>query len=500
MNNQTTDVVLIGAGAMSTCLGTLLNQLDPSLKITMIERLDHVAMESTDVLNNAGTGHAGYCELNYTPQAEDGSIDISKALEINAAFETSLQFWATLVEKGILPEPTQFINPVPHQSFVWGDDNVEFLRKRYELLTAQHQFSALEFSADPDVIREWLPLVMENRDPDEKVAATRMPYGSDVNFGQIAKSMTDYLVKQDGFQLCLNTHVDDLKKQDNGTWDVLMHDRKSGSKTTINTKFVFLGVGGGALPLLQKSDIPEGDGYAGFPVSGQWLICDKPEIVNKHLAKVYGKAAVGAPPMSVPHLDTRVLSSDDNDGIPNKALLFGPFAGFTTKFLKYGSNFDLIKATNFDNIKPMTMVGLRNVDLTRYLISESMQSHSERVKSLRNYFPGAQEDDWTLASAGQRVQIIKKCEEQGGTLEFGTEVVTSADGSLAALLGASPGASITVKTMIEIIENCFKDQYIEGGWQSKIKAMIPSYQESLIDDADLLKTVRKRTLTVLELG
>lgn len=499
MNKQIVDVVLIGAGAMSTCLGTLLDQLDPSLKITMIERLDQVAMESTDVLNNAGTGHAGYCELNYTPQAEDGSIDISKALEINAAFEISLQFWSSLVEKNILPEPSKFINPVPHQSFVWGDDNVEFLRKRYELLSAQHQFTDLEFSDDPKVIREWLPLVMGNRESDEKVAATRMSYGSDVNFGQIAKSMTDYLVKQEKFKLCLNTHVDDLKQQNDGTWDVLMKDSESGVKMTLNAKFVFLGVGGGALPLLQKSDIPEGDGYAGFPVSGQWLICDKPEIVEKHLAKVYGKAAVGAPPMSVPHLDTRVLSSCD-DGIPNKALLFGPFAGFTTKFLKYGSTFDLIKATNFDNIKPMAMVGLRNVDLTRYLISESMQSHSERVASLRNYFPDAKEDDWRLASAGQRVQIIKKCEDQGGTLEFGTEVVTSADGSLAALLGASPGASITVKTMINIVENCFKDQAKQGNWQSKIKAMVPSYQESLIDDADLLKKVRKRTLSVLELA
>ena len=498
------DVVLIGAGAMSTCLGTLLNQLDPSLKITMIERLDQVAMESTDVLNNAGTGHAGYCELNYTPQGEEGSIDISKALDINAAFEVSLQFWATLVEKGVLPEPSKFINSVPHQSFVWGDDNVGFLRKRYELLSTQPQFADMEFSDDPDVIREWLPLVMENRKPDEKVAATKVPYGSDVNFGKIAKSMTEYLVKQEGFQLSLNTHVDDLKQQDDGTWDVLMRDRESGAKETLNTKFVFLGVGGGALPLLQKSDIPEGDGYAGFPVSGQWLICDKPEIVEQHLAKVYGKAAVGAPPMSVPHLDTRVLSSDvtpDNPkGTSNKALLFGPFAGFTTKFLKYGSNFDLIKSTNLDNIKPMAMVGLRNVDLTRYLISESMQSHSARVASLRQYFPDAKEADWTLASAGQRVQIIKKCEDKGGTLEFGTEVITSADGSLAALLGASPGASITVKTMIEIIESCFKDRYMESDWQAKIKAMIPSYQESLIDDADLLKTVRERTLSVLELA
>lgn len=504
MNKQ--DVVLIGAGAMSTCLGTLLNQLDPTLKITMIERLGHVAMESTDSLNNAGTGHAGYCELNYTPEAEDGSISINKALEINAAFEISLQFWSYLVENKILPEPEKFINPVPHQSFVWGKDNVEFLRKRYELLSAQHQFVDMEFSDDPLVISEWLPLIMKNRNPDEKVAATRVRYGSDVNFGQIAISMTEHLVKQDGFELRLNTHVEDLTQLEDGTWDILMRDHnigQSGAKKTINSQFVFLGVGGGALPLLQKSEIPEGDGYAGFPVSGQWLICDKPNIVKQHLAKVYGKAVVGAPPMSVPHLDTRVLSSEEDGADSNakskQALLFGPFAGFTTKFLKYGSNFDLIKATNFDNIKPMAMVGLRNVDLTRYLISESMQSHSQRVDSLRNYFPDAKEGDWELASAGQRVQIIKKCENEGGTLEFGTEVVTSADGSLAALLGASPGASITVKTMIEIIEGCFSNQYDKENWNDKIKAMIPSYQESLTDNVELLKSVRKRTLSVLQL-
>lgn len=498
-NNQTIDVVLVGAGAMSTCLGTILNQLDPSLKITMIERLDQVAMESTDVLNNAGTGHAGYCELNYTPEADDSSISISKALDVNAAFEISLQFWATLVEKGVLPEPSKFINPVPHQSFVWGDDNVEFLRKRYELLKEQHQFADMEFSDDPDVIRQWLPLIMNGRDPSENVAATRIRYGSDVNFGQIAKSMTDYLVKQDNFALYLNTQVEDLKQQDDGSWDIIMKDRQSGDTRVITSKFVFLGVGGGALPLLQKSNIPECDGYAGFPVSGHWLICDKPDIVEQHVAKVYGKAAVGAPPMSVPHLDTRVLSSCDDDGIPNKALLFGPFAGFTTKFLKYGSNLDLIKATNFNNIKPMTMVGLRNVDLTRYLISESLQSLSDRITSLQDYFPEAKEEDWTLASAGQRVQIIKKCEEMGGTLEFGTEVVTSADGSLAALLGASPGASISVKTMLEIIESCFKTRYAEDDWQARIKAMIPSYQESLIDDAELLKKVRNKSLAVLKL-
>ena len=382
---------------------------------------------------------------------------------------------------------------------MWGEDNVAFLRKRYELLSAEHQFYELEFSDDFDEISKWLPLIMKNRDPKEAVAATRVRYGSDVNFGQIAISMTEHLVTQKGFQLHLNTHVEDLNKCDDGSWDVVMQDRRTNIETTLNTKFVFLGVGGGALPLLQKSKVPECTGYAGFPVSGHWLICDKPEIVRQHLAKVYGKAAVDAPPMSVPHLDTRILLAEEAGGESKKALLFGPFAGFTTKFLKYGSNFDFLKAMNLSNIKPMTMVGLRNVDLTKYLISESIQSHSERIDSLRQYFPNANKNDWKLASAGQRVQIIKKCDDQGGTLEFGTEIVTSADCSLAALLGASPGASIAVKAMIEIIESCFKTQYEQNEWLIKIKAMIPSYKESLIEDARLLKKVRERVLSVLEL-
>ncbi len=500
MQNQTVEILLIGAGAMSTCLGTLLNQLDPTLRITMVERLDQVARESTDTLNNAGTGHAGFCELNYTPASNnpDDDIDTSKALEINAAFEVSLQLWSYLVETHVLPEPSQFINSVPHQSFVWGEDNVTFLRKRYEALKQHHLFKDIEFSDDPEILRQWIPLIMHNRDPQEKVAATRVTYGTDVNFGQIAYSMTEHLIQQDTFDLKLNTHVDDLTQKDDGTWDVKMIDCKDGSIQTLNTKFVFLGVGGGALPLLQKSDIPEADGYAGFPVSGQWLICDKPEIVAQHHAKVYGKAEVGAPPMSVPHLDTRVIR-DPRSGETKEALLFGPFAGFTTKFLKYGSKLDLIKSTSLDNIKPMTMVGLRNMDLTRYLLSESLQSHSDRVDSLRKYFPDAKEEDWELASAGQRVQIIKKCDEKGGKLEFGTEVVTSADGTLAALLGASPGASITAKIMIEVLEKCFTERLQNEGWHTKIKAMVPSYQESLIENEPLLVRIRKHTLSTLKL-
>lgn len=492
MTTKSVDVLLVGAGAMSTTLGVMLKQLDPSLKVAMIERLDHVAHESTDGMNNAGTGHAAYCELNYTPQMPDGSINTTKAFSINAAFEVSLQFWSYLVENGALPEPSQFINPVPHQSFVWGEKNVEFLRKRYEALSAQPQFAEMEYSEDHEVLKQWMPLVMNNRDPKEKVAATRVRFGSDVNFGALARNMVNHLSSLEGYDLLLSRTVKDLKQNDDNSWTVTLKNDQNGEKEVYNSRFVFLGAGGGALPLLQKSGITEGDGYGGFPVSGQWLVCKKPEIVEQHLAKVYGTAPIGAPPMSVPHLDTRVI-----DG--QKALLFGPFAGFTTKFLKKGSIFDMPLSINLGNIKPMLSVGMNNMDLTKYLISEVMQSHSARVDALRNFFPDAQDDDWELSFAGQRVQIIKKDENGKGKLEFGTEVISSSDGTLAALLGASPGASTAVQTMINIVETCFAEELKSDAWKQKMQAMIPSYGQNLTENGELLNQVRNRTLSVLGL-
>ena len=492
MTTKTVDVLLVGAGAMSTTLGMLLKQLDPTLKIAMVERLDHVARESTDGWNNAGTGHAAYCELNYTPKQADGSINATKAFAINTSFEVSLQFWSYLVEQGKLPSPKEFINPTPHCSFVWGEKNVEFLRKRYETLSQHHCFKDMEYSEDHDTLREWMPLVMKDRQPDEKVAGTRVRYGSDVNFGQLARHMVLHLEQQDNFDLLLSRIVDDLNKQDDGSWNVTLKNTESGQKEVINSRFVFLGAGGGALPLLQKSGIREGEGYGGFPVSGMWLVCKRPEIIEQHLAKVYGMAPIGAPPMSVPHLDTRVI-----DG--KKALLFGPFAGFTTKFLKQGSFLDLPCSIRLGNLKPMLSVAKNNMDLTRYLISEVMQSHSSRVDSLRNFFPEAKDDDWELSYAGQRVQIIKPGTETAGKLEFGTEVITSEDGSLAALLGASPGASTAVSAMMSIVERCYEERLQKSDWQDKIHELIPSYGKSLTDDAELMETVRARTLSVLEL-
>ena len=493
MTVKTVDVLLVGAGAMSSTLAMLLKQLDPQLKICVVERLKTVAKESTDGWNNAGTGHAAYCEMNYTPEDGQGSVDVSKAMSINAAFELSLQFWSYLVNTQVLPEPTNFINRTPHLSFVWGEKNVAFLRERFQKMSQHHLFQGMEYSENAEVLKEWMPLVMEGRDPNQPVAATYMSRGSDVDFGSLARYMMENLQQQDNFELVLNHDVEDLKRSSQGGWSVLLEDRESGDNSRVRAGFVFLGAGGGALPLLQKSGIPESEGYGGFPVSGQWLVCSDTSVADQHHAKVYGKAAIGAPPMSVPHLDTRVING-------KQALLFGPFAGFTTKFLKKGSIMDLPSSIRGNNLKPMMSVGMNNMDLTKYLISEVFQSDGARMDSLREYFPNAKDENWSLADAGKRVQIIKKDESGKGKLEFGTEIVASEDGSIASLLGASPGASTAVHAMVDVIEKCFADRLENDGWKAKLKEMIPSYGESLIDDAELLHKVRAQTLDTLKLN
>ena len=493
MAESNVDVLLVGAGVMSATLATMLAQLDPTMRIVMVERLDEVARESTDGWNNAGTGHAGYCELNYTSQNAHGDISIDRALSINAAFEVSLQYWSYLVEQGLLPEPTRFINPTPHESFVWGEKDVDFLRKRHQLLSRHHLFKDMVFSDDPTQIAQWMPLVMQDRTPGQPVAATRVDYGSDVDFGSLTRHMIDALQAHDHFELRLGHAVKGLKRDAHGRWQVQLQGRKNRKRQTLHADFVFLGAGGGALPLLQKSGIPEAKGYGGFPVSGQWLVCHNQEIVRQHRSKVYGKAPVGAPPMSVPHLDTRVI-----DGEP--ALLFGPYAGFTTKFLKQGSLLDLAASVKTSNLKPILKAGMHNMDLTRYLVSEVFQSHKTRIESLRDFYPVAKHKDWKLAKAGQRVQIIKQCNEKGGKLEFGTEIVATRDGSLAALLGASPGASTSVQAMIEVLERCFGDRIKSAAWRSKMQQMVPSYGKSLVQDAGLAGEVRSRTLATLKLA
>lgn len=490
---QETDVLLIGGGIMSATLGTYLQELEPEWSMTMVERLDGVAQESSNGWNNAGTGHSALMELNYTPKKADGSVSIEKAVDINEAFQVSRQFWAHQVQSGVLHEPHSFINTVPHMSFVWGDDNVNFLRARYTALQQSTLFRGMRYSEDHAQIKEWAPLVMEGRDPKQKVAATRTEIGTDVNYGEITRQLVASLQKKPNFALQLNTEVRGFKRNADNSWTVTVADLKNGeAEHAIKAKFVFIGAGGAALKLLQETGIPEAKDYAGFPVGGQFLVSENPDVVNNHLAKVYGQASVGAPPMSVPHIDTRIL-----DG--KRVVLFGPFATFSTKFLKNGSLWDLLSSTTTSNFMPMVNVGMDNFDLVKYLISQVMLSDDERFEALKEYYPQAKKEDWRLWQAGQRVQIIKRDEDKGGVLRLGTEVVSDKDGTIAALLGASPGASTAAPIMLHLMEKVFKEKVASPEWQTKLKTIVPSYGTKLNGNIEATEQELQYTSDVLGL-
>ncbi|MET2010303.1 malate:quinone oxidoreductase [Microbacterium chocolatum] len=485
----TVDVLLIGGGIMSATLGTMLARLQPTWKIAVFERLHDVALESSNAWNNAGTGHAALCELNYMPEAPDGSMDPAKAISINEQFQQSRQFWSSLVDDGVLDAPSTFINATPHMTFVRGEKDVAFLRKRYEVLKKEPLFAGIEYSEDSRVINQWAPLLMHKRRAGEPFAATRVPAGTDVDFGALTRQLFAALA-ENGADVRTNTEVRKLKRLKDGTWRVGYRRAVGRTPGEIRARFVFVGAGGWALKLLQRSGIPEISGYGVFPIGGQWLKTDNPDLVAKHKAKVYSQASVGAPPMSVPHLDTRVV-----DG--KASLLFGPFATFSPKFLKNGSMLDIVTQVRAGNILPMLKVAVDNPGLIKYLVSELLKDHGQKVDSLRDFMPSAKDEDWELLDAGQRAQVMKKDPKKIGVLQFGTEVVTGADGSIAGLLGASPGASTAVSIMLGLLKTCFPDRIAE--WEPQLRALIPSYGSTLNTRPDAAADVLEETAQTLAL-
>ncbi|MFB5268297.1 malate:quinone oxidoreductase [Paenibacillus enshidis] len=485
-----TDVILIGAGVMSATLGALLKELAPEWEIKVFEKLASAGEESSNEWNNAGTGHAALCELNYTSVKSDGSIDVGKAISVNEQFQLSRQFWAYLVNSNVIRNPQDFIMPLPHMSLVQGDENVTFLKRRFKALSENPLFQGMEFSDDPEQLKQWVPLIMEGRTSNEPIAATKIDSGTDVNFGALTRILFDHL-KSKNVKINYKHSVKDIKRTNDGLWNVKVQNIENGTTEYHTAKFVFIGGGGGSLPLLQKTGIPESKHIGGFPVSGLFMACNNPDVVARHHAKVYGRAKIGAPPMSVPHLDTRYINN-------KKALLFGPFAGFSPKFLKTGSNLDLILSVKPDNILTMLAAGVKEMALTKYLIQQVMLSNEQRMEELREFIPNAKSEDWDIVVAGQRVQVIKDTAIGRGTLQFGTEVVTAADGSVAALLGASPGASTAVNVMLEVLEKCFPQHMKE--WVSKIKEMIPSYGVALTENPELFQKIHDSTSQALGLS
>ncbi|WBQ18225.1 malate dehydrogenase (quinone) [Sphingobium yanoikuyae] len=490
-NDKPVDVLVIGGGIMGVTLATYLQEMEPDWRIDIYERMDKVAQESSNGWNNAGTGHSGFAELNYTPEKDDGSIATEKAVDIAEQFEISRQFWSHEVKQGRLPKPTDFINATPHMSFVWGDDNIAYLHKRRDALVKNPLFYGMQYSQDPAQIRRWAPLVMEGRDPEQKVAATFMPLGTDVNFGVITTQLTQALTRNPNFNLQLGHEVRGLHQNADKTWNVTVHDLKKNSDAVVKAKFVFIGAGGASLKLLQMSGIPESKNYAGFPVGGQFLAFEGPAATSRHNVKVYGKAEAGSPPMSVPHLDARKL-----DG--KSVTLFGPFALQSTKFLKNGSSLDLFASIYKNNVGGMMKVGAENLDLVRYLAQQATLTDAERQAELVKYYPNAKRGDWKLITAGQRVQVIKYDPKKGTVLQFGTEIVTDKDASIAALLGASPGASTSPAIMLEVMRRAFPQQ-MATSWKPKVAAMVPSYGQKLNASPDLTNRIRRMTSQTLGL-
>ncbi len=465
------DIVLVGSGIMSTTLATMLKRLDPRLRIQIIEITPELAREASDGWNNAGTGHAALCEISYTPERDSsGTVPIGRALHIFEQFEHSKQFWGYAATSGMAGDPAAFIHAVPHVCFVKGAEDVDFLHARHAAMTEHHFFRGMTMSTDPSAIHQWAPLVMEGRESGPVAATTGA--GTEVDYGLLARKLCTWLAQQEHCGVATGWKVTKLQRNTGtGEWHITMKCQTTGETRMQRTKFVFVGAGGGSLPLLQSTGLAEVAGLGGFPIGGQWLVCDEPSICARHEAKVYGATPPSSPSLGAGHLDLRRLNGQ-------RQLLFGPSASWTTRFLKHtGCLSDLPLSVRAGNLTALLHSGVRNLPLVKYLITQGLQSMEDRMEAVREFYPNARSEHWRLVQAGIRVQAIKK--ENRGAITFGTEVFSSHDRSVAALLGASPGASVSVNIALEVVQTCLPHLLGSSEGQERMRQMIPTFDVDL---------------------
>ncbi len=485
------DIVLVGSGIMSATLAVMLKRLDPSLRIQMFEVTPELAREASDGWNNAGTGHAGICEMSYTPSRDqNGGVPIGRALHIFEQFEHSKQFWGSAAASGIVGAPADFIHAVPHLCFVKGTEDVDFLQTRHAAMMEHHFFHGMTFTRDPSMIRQWAPLVMEGREPCPVAATTGS--GTEVDYGLLARRLCDWLAQQEHCGIAAGWKVTKLQRGA-GEWHLGLRCIASGEEREQRAKFVFVGAGGGSLPLLQSTGLAEVAGLGGFPIGGQWLVCDEPSICARHEAKVYGTTPPSSPSLGAGHLDVRRLNG-------RRQLLFGPFASWTTRFLKHTGRWnDLPLSIRAGNLSALLQTTVRNRSLVKYLIMQGLQSMEDRMEAVREFYPGARSEHWRLVQAGIRVQAIKKADR--GKVHFGTEVFSSADRSVAALLGASPGASVSVNIALEVVQTCLPQLLSNAEGRERLRQMIPTFDHDLKQpgNAALFEKTTRETAERLQL-
>lgn len=452
-------VIVIGAGIMGTTFAVLAKELAPELDVTILERLEGPGAGNSWVFNNAGTGHEANCELNYTPVDEE-VISVEKALKIHAQFNVAKQFWAYLVNKGAIQDPKTFINQTKHCTIV-SESAIEELRLRFKEMSAHHFFEHMQYSEDFDEIERWLPYLMEGRPRHEKMAATVIETGTDVNFGALTEQMANYAVNELGVKIEYGTHVKRVHRSPAGSW--LVETERMGNAVQYKADVLFVGAGGGAFPLLKKSHLPFRARFSGFPVGGRFLqAAITREQADQYRAKTYGKAKVGAPPMSVPHLDLRVANGQHY-------LLFGPFASFKPVLEKGRGFIDYLRSMRLHDLPGLLNVALEHFPLVKYLVSETFKGESSMLAELENFAPGiSRKFDWKAVEAGQRVQIIKD-----GDLQMGTEIIVSSDKTYGTLLGASPGASVSPEVMLRCLEQLLPAVVAGDEARQKLKDIFP---------------------------